>query len=92
MKLVDPTVAAPTRQSRRAPALASLDGLTIGLLSNTKLNADALLEQTAAMLQTRFGGSVLPMVAKGSAGAPAPADTLKNLSEACDYLITASGD
>lgn len=92
MKLVDPTVAAPARQSRRAPALASLEGLTIGLLSNGKLNADALLEETAAMLRTRFGGRVLPMVAKGSAGAPAPADTLKSLSVECDYLITASGD
>ncbi len=92
MKLVDPTVAAPVKRSRRAPALASLDGLTIGLLSNGKLNADVLLEETAAMLQTRFGGNVLPMVAKGSAGAPAPADTLKKLSVECDYLITASGD
>lgn len=92
MKLVDPTVAAPARQSRRAPALASLDGLTIGLLTNGKLKADALLAETAAMLQTRFGGHVLPMGAKDSAGAPAPADTLKNLSVECDYLITASGD
>ena len=92
MELVDPTVAAPARQSRRAPALASLDGLTIGLLTNGKLNADALLEETAAILQNRFGGDVLPMVAKASAGAPAPADTLKKLSLECDYLITASGD
>ena len=92
MKLVDPTVAAPVRESRRAPALASLDGLTIGLLSNGKLNADVLLEETAAILQTRFGGSVLPMAAKATAGAPAPAGTLKKLSLECDYLITASGD
>ena len=92
MELIDPTVAAPVRESRRAPALASLDGLNIGLLSNGKLNADALLEETAAILRTRFGGKVLPMVAKGSAGAPAPADTLKKLSVECDYLITASGD
>ena len=92
MKLVDPTVAAPVRVSRRAPALASLDGLTIGLLSNGKLNADVLLVETAAILRTRFGGNVLPMAAKATAGAPAPADTLKKLSLECDYLITASGD
>lgn len=92
MKLVDPTVAAPVRESRRAPALTGLDGLTIGLLSNGKLNADVLLEETARVLQMRFGGNVLPMEAKGSAGAPAPADLLKKLSLECDYLITASGD
>ena len=92
MKLVDPTVPVAIPESRRAPALTSLDGLTIGLLTNGKLKADMLLRQTAAVLQARFGGNVLPMVAKGSAGAPAPADTLKNLSLECDYLITASGD
>ena len=92
MKLVDPTVATPVRESRRASALTSMDGLTIGLLSNGKLNADVLLEETAQILQAQFGGSVLPMVAKGSAGAPAPADMLKKLSLECDYLITASGD
>ena len=92
MKLVDPTVPVAIPESRRAPALTSLDGLTIGLLTNGKLKADMLLRQTAAVLQARFGGSVLPMVAKGSAGAPAPADTLNNLSLECDYLITASGD
>ena len=92
MKLVDPTVAAPVRESKRAPALTSLDGLTVGLLSNGKLNADALLTETAAILTARFGGNVLPMAAKNSAGAPAPADVLKKLSAECDYLITASGD
>ena len=92
MKLVDPTVPAAVPESRRAPALASLDGLTIGLLSNGKLKADVLLTETAAILQARFGGSVLPMAAKGTAGAPAPADMLTNLSVECDYLITASGD
>ena len=45
MKLVDPTVATPVRESRRASALTSMDGLTIGLLSNGKLNADVLLEE-----------------------------------------------
>ena len=64
----------------------------IGLLTNGKLKADVLLTETAAVLQARFGGRVLPMVAKGNVGAPVPADMLTNLSLECDYLITASGD
>ncbi len=92
MKLVDPTVPVAIPESRRAPALTSLDGLTIGLLTNGKLKADMLLRETAAVLQGRFGGRVLPMAAKGNAGSPAPADMLTNLSMKCDYLITASGD
>lgn len=92
MRLVDPTVPAKEPDCRRAPALASLDGLTIGLLSNRKLNADRLLTETADLLRTRFGGTVLPMAAKNNASAPAPAELLTNLSPECDYLITAAGD
>jgi hypothetical protein len=92
MKLIDPTVPASTRASRRAPALASLDGLTIGLLWNHKANGDKLLTETARLLQSRFGGKVLPMITKTNASAPAPAEMLTNLSPECDYLITASGD
>ena len=92
MKLVDPTVSAPSLQNQRAPALTELRGLTIGLLSNGKLNADALLDETAAELIRRYGGRVLPMVHKRNPSAPAPADLLTGLSPECDYLITAAGD
>jgi hypothetical protein len=92
MKLVDPTVPAKAHEAKRAPAFTSLEGLTIGLLWNHKAKGDLLLEQTAALLQSRFGGKILPMEKKKNASAPAPADLLTNLSPECDYLITASGD
>ena len=92
MRLVDPTVPAKDGRAVRAPALASLEGRTIGLLWNQKANGDHLLMETADRLQSRFGGKVLPMAAKGNASAPAPAELLTNLSPECDYLITAAGD
>ena len=92
MKLVNPTVAAKEGLAKRAPALVSLEGRTIGLLSNGKLNADRLLTQTADLLQARFGGKVLPVASKGNASAPAPAELLTNLTPECDYLLTAAGD
>ena len=92
MKLVNPTVPAKEGLAKRAPALVSLEGRTIGLLSNGKLNADRLLTQTAGLLQARFGGKVLPVASKGNASAPAPAELLTNLTPECDYLLTAAGD
>jgi len=92
MKLVDPTVSGRQSNHRRAPALDSLEGKTIGLLSNRKLNADLLLQETAACLQRRHGGRILPMAHKLNPSAPAPGETLTNLSPECDYLLTATGD
>jgi hypothetical protein len=92
MKLVDPTVFSPDTHNERAPALADLSGCTIGLLSNGKLNADLLLEETAAELVRRFGGRVLPMAYKKNPSAPAPGELLTGLSPECDYLLTAAGD
>ena len=92
MRLIDPTIPAKEGQSIRAPALGSLEGRTIGLLWNHKQNGDRLLTETAARLQARFGGQILPLASKNNASAPAPAELLTNLSPECDYLITAAGD
>lgn len=92
MRLVDPTVPGKTSSNKRAPALKDLKGKTIGLLSNRKLNADLLLQETAACLQQRYGGRILEMAHKLNPSAPAPADTLTNLTPECDYLLTATGD
>ncbi|HIG43159.1 MAG: hypothetical protein ABGY96_15875 [bacterium] len=92
MKLVDPTVTSSQVNNRRAPALTTLQGKTIGLLSNRKLNADLLLQETAACLIRRHGGRALSMAHKANPSAPAPADKLTDLSPECDYLLTATGD
>lgn len=92
MRLVDPTVPAKEGLAVRAPALARLEGRTIGLLWNHKQNGDVLLTETAGRLQARFGGKVLPMATKSNASAPAPTELLTNLTPECDYLLTAAGD
>lgn len=92
MKLIDPTVSSKTNNNKRAAALRTLSGKTIGLLSNRKLNADLLLQETAACLQQRHGGRILEMTHKLNPSAPAPTETLTKLSPECDYLLTATGD
>jgi hypothetical protein len=92
MQLMDPTVDAATRDFHRAPMLDSLEGLTIGLLTNGKVNADVLVSETAALFVERHGCKVTTMFAKTNASAPAPDGMLDDIAAQCDFLITASGD
>ena len=92
MELVDPTSNDPGQIHSRAPAITNLHGKTIGLLSNSKLNADVLLEETAALFQAEYQCEVKKIRFKSNASAPAPSDTIDKLISECDFLITASGD
>ena len=92
MKLVDPTVQSAALANVRAPKLAQLDGLTIGLLSNRKLNADLLLRETAALFRERHGCRVADLVTKSNPSAPAGERRIASLVERCDFLITGLGD
>ena len=92
MLLHDPTVNVPNQNKSRAPVLASLQGKRIGLLSNSKVNADVLLQETAQVFREKHGCEVLDLQFKHNASAPAPSDTIASLAQASDFLITASGD
>jgi hypothetical protein len=92
MQIYDPTVAGPERHSVRAAALTSLDGKTIGILENGKINAVNLLRETAVIFGARNGCTVVPIFSKTNASAPAPAETLAEASAKVDFLITGLGD
>lgn len=92
MQVYDPTVAGPDRNNVRAGALAGLEGKTIGLLENGKLNAALLLQETGALFTARHGCKVLPVYSKVNASAPAPAETLARVTEEVDLMITGLGD
>jgi hypothetical protein len=92
MQLYDPTVAAPESNNRRAPVLASLEGKTIAILENGKLNANAMLTETAALFEARHGCTILPIHSKVNASAPAPDDTIAAAAAEADFVITGLGD
>ena len=92
MQLYDPTVAGPERNFSRAAPLASLDGKTIGILHNGKLNAEAMLQSIADLFVERHGCRVVPLYSKSNASAPAPAETLQAAADDADFLITGLGD
>ena len=51
MRLYDPTSSGPQRNLSRAAVLASLEGKTIGILENGKLNAAEMLQEVAALFE-----------------------------------------
>ena len=92
MKLVDPTGLHPEQNHTRAPKLASLDGKVVGLLSNGKLNADLLLEETAKLFESRHGCRVNKIRYKSNPSAPAEVETIDAVAAESDFMLTATGD
>jgi hypothetical protein len=82
----------PKRKAFRAPPLASLEGLRIGLLENGKLNADEMLREVAALFVERHGCTIRTVASKKNASAPAPAATLTKVAQEVDFLVTGLGD
>lgn len=75
-----------------APRPVSLQGLTVGLLDNTKVNASALLSEVAAELSGRYGVAETRRYTKDYFGTPVKKDLLGQLSAECDVVVTAVGD
>ena len=92
MRLFDPTSQVKERRLFRAPPLASLEGRTIGILENGKLNAQTMLREIAAQFEARHGCRLHPIYAKSNASAPAPKETLAKAVRDVDFLITGLGD
>ena len=92
MRLYDPTSSGPERILFRAPPLSGLEGKTIGILENGKLNAVEMLREVAALFETRHGCSIHAVYSKSNASAPAPAEVLARAADEVDFLITGLGD
>jgi hypothetical protein len=92
MRLYDPTASGPQKTRFRAPALAGLEGKTIGVLENGKLNAPEMLRELAALFEARHGCTLHTVYSKSNASAPAPAGILAQAAVEVDFLITGLGD
>lgn len=92
MQLYSPMSTTPKRQAFRAPALPKIDGLRIGILENGKLNAEEMLREFAQLFVERHGCTVRTLASKKNASAPAPSNTLVQVAQEVDFLITGLGD
>ena len=89
--VLDPTPGTPTRAARMAPGRGSLDGATVGLLDNGKMNVDRFLDHVEAILRERFGVREFIRRKKPDSSRPVPSETLGELSSA-DAILSAIGD
>jgi hypothetical protein len=92
LEVLDPTVEPVPAHAVIAPRPRTLDGATIGLLSNSKRNAAELLEMVHEVLADRYEFRGVVSRAKGNASRPCPDEIKEELAQLCDVVITASGD
>ena len=92
IKILDPTIAADHAESSLAKRVGDLDGKVLGLLSNSKVNGDHLLELMRARLAARYRIKGVVTMTKSSASRVADDAMLDALARDCDVVVTAIGD
>lgn len=90
--LVNPTTQPIVAPFDGAPRLPTLAGTRLGVIDDSKRNADVLLEELVELLRTRYEISDVKWHRKPSASRPADPAAIKELAETCDSVIIAIGD
>ena len=75
-----------------APRVAALNGLRLGILDNTKWNANRLLRKTAALLEAKHRIGAVNYYKKESFSKYADPALIAEIAAANDIVLTAIGD
>ena len=92
MKLFDPTSKPVERAVDVAARPASLKGLRLGLVDNTKFNSDTLLRKLAERLAARHGMQVTVTNRKRSPSHEIDEAAVKTLRAQADLVVSGIGD
>ena len=92
IRFLDPTQPPEVLEATLAQRPLPRKPLVLGLLSNSKPNADRLLRLVAGDLGERLEIERLVEVAKPSSSTNAPEELLDRLAEECDLALVAVGD
>ena len=90
--LINPTTEAIIAPFDGAPRLPTLAGTRLGVIDDSKRNADVLLEELVEVLRTRYEISGVKWHRKPSASKPADPEVIRDMAESCDSVIVAVGD
>jgi hypothetical protein len=92
-EILSPEGASSTRQHQLAPRrFKTLDGVRLGLLGNSKLNADAVLLAIGDLLRERYAIESVFVRSKPTFSKPADEDQVQEMLANADVLITGVGD
>ena len=94
MIILSPEGKAQTAAARVAalPRFADLNGKVVGLLDNSKPNADKLEERLAQLLRERLDVGKIVTRRKISAQQGAPKEYLDELAAQTDFILSGLGD
>ena len=91
--LVDPTGHnLNTTSLHISPRPSSLQGKRLGLLDNTKANAEVILRKIADILDAKYEFSEIYYTKKHSSNLPPKPEVLSNLHRYADIVIAGIGD
>lgn len=90
--IVNPAAEDVSEQHRLAPRLASLAGIRIGLIDNSKRMADIFLNALRDKLRTQCGVTEVEYYRKTSPSVPTPPDVIQRLTDSCDAVIHGVAD
>ncbi len=88
--VLDPTAGKAAASLQPADRVASIDGLTVGLLDISKPRGDVFLDRLADLLVER--GAKVARYAKPTFSKPAPVDLRHEIATNCDAVIEALAD
>jgi hypothetical protein len=90
--LLDPTVKTRPGVLSLAPRLDSLEGITIGLLDNTKDKSDKILDYIADILDKEYHFKDILRFRKIRAGMPPSAGLIADMKARTHAIVTGVGD
>ena len=94
MIVLSPEGKAKTSAAKIAPVarFTSLAGKSIGVLDNSKPNADKLAERLAELLKERYGAAKVITRRKLTAQQGAPKQYIEELAAQSDFVLAGLGD
>ena len=92
VRLVLPEAPVPEVAVTAASRKADKSGLRLGILDNSKGNADHLLRFIAEGVKAALPVASVVMTRKGSVSLPAPGGVLDQLAAEADFVVTAMAD